>query len=100
MTASAATFIAIALIAALALTGLERIQFGPWQRLRQQRYQNRLQARLARGEDRYFEELRELEAYPPTAAPPPRPFGRAFAYNLFVVGLMMALSIAFRQFTE
>lgn len=31
-------------------------------------YERRMAARMARGEDKYFEELRELEAYPPPRA--------------------------------
>lgn len=34
------------------------------------RYMARLENRLAAGEDRYFEELREIEAYDPRKRPP------------------------------
>ncbi|HST37575.1 MAG TPA: hypothetical protein VLK25_13230 [Allosphingosinicella sp.] len=50
--------------------GLWLLLFGAWFAVwRQRRYDAQLANRLARGEDAYFEELRELEAYPPHAPP-------------------------------
>jgi hypothetical protein len=60
------------------ILGLFLVAFGLWslffeqhfERWRHGRYLARLDARLARGEDTYFEELRELRAYPHRLAVP------------------------------
>jgi hypothetical protein len=50
----------------LAGTGAWSLFFqGHYAAWRERRYLARLADRLARGEDAYFEELRELQAYPP-----------------------------------
>jgi hypothetical protein len=50
----------------LALSGAWMLFFaGHYQAWHERRYQARLADRLARGTDAYFEELREIEAYPP-----------------------------------
>ncbi|HYJ52087.1 MAG TPA: hypothetical protein VEW04_02855 [Allosphingosinicella sp.] len=58
---------------ALSLVGIGLVGTGAWALFFQghyaawheRRYQARLADRLVRGEDSYFEELRELQAYPP-----------------------------------
>jgi Flp pilus assembly protein TadB len=48
------------------LSGIAMILVPHWYRARARaRHQQRLAARLARGSDAYFEELRSLKAYPP-----------------------------------
>jgi hypothetical protein len=80
-------------VAAFALTLGERARFAPLRHLRQSLYRRHMEARLARGNDLYFEELRALRAYPPEApAPPPRPFARAFAVNLVSVAATAAVA--------
>lgn len=52
--------------AAAILSGLAMALVPHWFRARAQaRYEQQLAARLARGADLYFEELRSLQAYPP-----------------------------------
>jgi hypothetical protein len=84
MTAMARLWLVVPLVpvAAFALTLVERARFAPLDRLRHAVHRRHMEARLARGNDLYFEELRALRAYPPEAPPPPRPFARAFAVNL------------------
>lgn len=94
------SFGAAVLAAALALTGLDRLRFEPWHRFRQYWYERHFQARLAHGEDRYFEELRALQAYPPEGLRPLPPFWRTFALNLAWLALIALAVIVIRSFTE
>jgi uncharacterized membrane protein YhaH (DUF805 family) len=77
--------------AALALTLIDRIPAGPWHRFRSALYQRHMRARLARGSDAYFEELRALKAYSPEGPRPLAPFWRSFLINLIFVAVPAVL---------
>ena len=50
----------------------DRLLGRPWHAWQVSRHRKRLNERLAAGEDRYFEELRSLEAYDPSRQSPPK----------------------------
>lgn len=62
--------------------------FAAWHR---RRYDARLAARIARGRDAYFEELRELEAYPPAPRAASSPMRFALGALYVVLGGAMIL---------
>jgi len=78
---STPTFLALSLVCGAALSGLlliiGKLLGGPLANVRRRWLERRLSRRLARGSDRYFEELRSLEVALAGAsvAPAPRKFG-------------------------
>lgn len=71
----------------IAAVGLLLLLFGPWFAAhRRRRHEARVARRLARGEDAYFEELRELQAYPPPKTLPPTPAQYLIGVLLIVLG--------------
>jgi hypothetical protein len=71
---------------ALTLIGAWMMFFaGHYETWHERRYQARLADRLARGTDAYFEELREIEAYPPQRIPPLK--RKVLGVFLLVVGV-------------
>jgi hypothetical protein len=77
--------------AAAILNGLAMMLIPHWFRARAQaRHEQRLAARLARGSDAYFEELRSLEAYPPQVR---ALVWRGFGFAFIVMGALETYKI-------
>ncbi len=64
---------------------IDRI-FDPWMSFRRRQHQKRLDRRIAAGSDRYFEELRTLQAYDPDVVliQPPQSLRQKVASNIII----------------
>lgn len=100
MTGIDALFVIVqAFFFALLVAFLEPHLVGMFNHFRQSRYQKRLQTRLARGEDSYFEELRSIESTKPVARPLGSFLTRTSVYFAWfsILLFFVAISPFFRQ---
>ncbi len=62
----------------------------PWVSFRRKRHQEKLDRRIAAGSDRYFEELRTLQAYDPDtpSIQPPQSVFQKVSFDIFVFAII------------